>query len=60
MDWANIINIISAIISFGAAIKTWKFKNETESLKTQISNNKELNELIIFLTLCNEKILGLS
>lgn len=62
IDWANvinIINIISALVSLYAAIRALKFKNETKTLTIQISNKKELNELIILLTLSNEKIFNL-
>lgn len=52
----TIISVVAGLLSIFAAIKSWIFKNETKDLQRKLLTQLEIDELILNLNLCLEKI----
>ncbi|WII92213.1 hypothetical protein QEO94_05985 [Kingella negevensis] len=52
----TIISVVAGIISIFSAIKAWVFKNETKDLQKKLLIQLEINDLIVNLNLCIDKI----
>lgn len=50
------INIIAGIISIVSAVKAWGLKKQTEKLRDEISNRRDLHDMVLNLRSCSEKI----
>lgn len=50
------INIIAGIVSVISAVKAWGLKKQTEKLRDEISNRRDLHDMVLNLRYCYEKI----
>jgi hypothetical protein len=50
------INIIAGIVSIVSAVKAWGLKKQTEKLRDEISNRRDLHDMVLNLRYCSEKI----
>ena len=50
------VNIIAGLVSIFSAVKTWRWKKQTEKLKNEISNRRDLHDMVLNLRYCSEKI----
>ena len=50
------VNIIAGLVSSFSAVKTWRWKKQTEKLKNEISNRRDLHDMVLNLRYCSEKI----
>lgn len=52
----TVINIIAGLVSIFSAVKAWGWKNQTEKLRDEISNRRDLHDMVLNLHDCYEKI----
>ena len=52
----NFINIIASLVSIVSAVKAWGWKKQTEKLRDEISNRRDLHDMVLNLRYCSEKI----
>lgn len=52
----TVINIIAGLVSIFSAVKAWGWKNQTEKLRDEISNRRDLYDMVSNLRDCSEKI----
>ena len=50
------VNIIAGLVSIFSAVKTWRWKKQTEKLKNEISKRRDLHDMVLNLRYCSEKI----
>ena len=50
------VNIIAGLVSIFSAVKTWRWKKQIEKLKNEISNRRDLHDMVLNLRYCSEKI----
>ena len=50
------INIIAGIVSIVSAVKAWGLKKQTEKLRDEISNRRDLHDMVLNLRYCSEKL----
>lgn len=52
----TVINIIAGLVSIFSAVKAWGWKNQTEKIRDEISNRRDLHDMVLNLRYCYEKI----